>query len=108
MALENTPWSMKIAPCATVAVGVVIVGIATACTVTLFDFPNRKIFQWALLLPIAMPAYVVAYAYTDFLQYSGPAQDAICAATGLQGRVLPEVRSLGSAVLVFVVTLYFY
>ena len=99
---------MKIAPCATVAVGVAIVGIATACTVTLFDFPGRKIFQWALLLPIAMPAYVVAYAYTDFLQYSGPAQDAIRAATGLQGRVLPEVRSLGSAVLVFVVTLYPY
>ena len=74
----------------------------------LFDFTGRKIFQWALSLPIAMPAYVVAYAYTDFLQYSCPAQDAIRAATGLQGRVLPEVRSLGSAVLVFFVTLYPY
>ena len=81
---------MKIAPCATVAVDVAIVCIATACTVTLFDFTGRKIFQWALLLPIAMPAYVVAYAYTDFLQYSGPAQDAIRAATGLQGRVLSK------------------
>ena len=98
----------SIALCVMVAAGVAVVGIATACTVTLFDFPGRKIFQWALLLPIAMPAYVVAYAYTDFLQYSGPAQDAIRAATGLQGRVLPEVRSLGGAVLVFVVTLYPY
>ena len=98
----------SIALCAMVAMGVAVLGSATACAVTLFDFPGRKTFQWALLLPIAMPAYVVAYAYTDFLQYSGPAQAAIRAATGLQGRMLPEVRSLGGAVLVFVVTLYPY
>ena len=98
----------SIALCAMVAFGVAVSGVATACAVTLFDFPGRKTFQWALLLPIAMPAYVVAYAYTDFLQYSGPAQVAIRAATGLQGRVLPEVRSLGGAALVLVVTLYPY
>ena len=98
----------SIALCAMVAAGTAVLGSATACAVTLFDFYGRKFFQWALLLPIAMPAYVVAYAYTDFLQYSGPAQAAIRAATGLQGRMLPEVRSLGGAVLVFVVTLYPY
>ena len=98
----------SIALCLMVAAGVGLLGSTTACAVTLFDFKGRKILEWALLLPLAMPAYVVAYAYTDFLQYAGPAQNAIRSALGVQGRVLPEVRSLGGAVLVFVVTLYPY
>ena len=55
-----------------------------------------------------MPAYVVAYAYTDFLQYGGPLQVGLRQAFGWQGRLLPEVRSLGGAVLVFTVSLYPY
>ncbi len=98
----------SIALCVMVALGVGLLGSATACAVTLFDFKGRKVFEWLLLLPLAMPAYVVAYAYTDFLQYAGPAQSLIRSSLGLQGRVLPEVRSLGGAVLVFVVTLYPY
>jgi iron(III) transport system permease protein len=98
----------SIALCLMVALGVGLLGAATACAVTLFDFKGRSFFEWALLLPLAMPAYVVAYAYTDFLQYAGPAQSFIRTALGLQGRVLPEVRSLGGAVLVFVFTLYPY
>ena len=98
----------SIALCVMVGLGVAVLGSATACAVTLFDFPGRKTFEWALLLPLAMPAYVVAYAYTDFLQYSGPAQTALRTLTGGQGHMLPEVRSLGGAVLVFVLTLYPY
>jgi iron(III) transport system permease protein len=98
----------SMALCVMVALGVGLLGSATACAVTLFDFKGRQTFEWLLLLPLAMPAYVVAYAYTDFLQYAGPAQSFIRTALGLQGRVLPEVRSLGGAVLVFVVTLYPY
>ncbi len=94
--------------CALVAVGVAVVGTATATAVAVFEFAGRRFFQWALLLPLAMPAYVVAYAYTDFLQYSGPAQNALRAATGLTGRMLPEVRSVGGAAVVFVLTLYPY
>ncbi len=94
--------------CLLVALGVVLVGTASAAAVTLFDFPGRRAFEWALLLPLAMPAYVVAYAYTDFLQYGGPLQNAIRAATGLQGRMLPEVRSLGGAAWVFTFSLYPY
>jgi iron(III) transport system permease protein len=94
--------------CLLVALGVGLLGAATACAVTLFDFKGRQTLEWALLLPLAMPAYVVAYAYTDFLQYAGPAQSWLRHTLGLQGRVLPEVRSLGGAVLVFVVTLYPY
>ena len=82
--------------------------MATASAVTLFEFPGRRVFEWALLLPLAMPAYVLAYAYTDFLQYGGPLQTALRSAFGLQGRLLPEVRSLGGAVLVFTAALYPY
>ena len=85
-----------------------VVGVTSAAAVTLFDFTGRKTFEWALLLPLAMPAYVVAYAYTDFLQYSGPLQTAVRAAFGLQGRVFPEVRSLGGAAWVFTFCLYPY
>ncbi len=94
--------------CVAVAVGVAVVGMATAAAVTLFDFSGRKTFEWALLLPIAMPAYVVAYAYTDFLQFSGPLQTAIRATFGVEGRVFPEVRSLGGAAWVFTFCLYPY
>ena len=94
--------------CVCVAVGVAVVGTATASAVTLFDFAGRRVFEWALLLPLAMPAYVVAYAYTDFLQYAGPLQTWARSAFGLQGRLLPVVRSLGGAVLVFTAALYPY
>lgn len=94
--------------CILVAFGVAMVGMATAAAVTLFDFAGRKTFEWALLLPIAMPAYVVAYAYTDFLQFSGPAQSWIRGAFGLQGRVLPEIRSVWGAAWVFTFCLYPY
>lgn len=94
--------------CLSVALGVALLGSATACAVTLFDFPGRRTLEWALLLPLAMPAYVVAYAYTDFLQFSGPLQTGLRQAFGLQGRLLPDVRSLGGAVLVFTVSLYPY
>ena len=91
-----------------VAGGVVLVGTATAAAVTLVDFPGRKTLEWALLLPLAMPAYVTAYAYTDFLQFSGPLQTGLRAAFGLHGRVLPEVRSVGGAAWVFTFSLYPY
>lgn len=94
--------------CTAVAVGVAVVGMATASAVTLFNFPGRRVFEWALLLPLAMPAYVMAYAYTDFLQFSGPLQTTLRNAFGWQGRLLPDVRSLGGAVLVFTAALYPY
>jgi iron(III) transport system permease protein len=98
----------SIALCAAVAVGVALIGMSTACAVTLFEFKGKRIFEWALLLPLAMPAYVSAYAYTDFLQFSGPAQTWIREAFGLQGRVLPEIRSTWGAALLFIFTLYPY
>jgi len=93
---------------ALVGVGVVAVGLSCAVAVTLYDFAGRRFFEWALLLPLAMPAYVVAYAYTDFLQFSGPFQTLVRELTGWQGRVFPEVRNLGGAAWVFIFSLYPY
>jgi len=91
-----------------VAVGVALLGVTTAAAVALFRFPGRALFEWALLLPLAMPAYVLAYAYTDALQFSGPVQGALRGAFGLRGALWPDVRSLWSAVLLFVLCLYPY
>jgi iron(III) transport system permease protein len=89
-----------------VTIGVVIVGAATAVTVSLFEFRGRRFFQWALLLPMAMPAYVSAYAYTDFLQYSGLLQSALREL--IPTLRLPEIRSLPGAIFLFIFTLYPY
>lgn len=91
-----------------VAVGVGLLGSITAALVCLFDFPGRRGFEWALLLPMAMPAYVLAYAATDFLQYSGPLQTMLRAWTGAEGALWPDVRSLWGATLMFVLALYPY
>jgi len=87
--------------CTMVAVIAGIMGTSSAVLVTLFNFRGRALFEWALLLPLAMPAYVVAYAYTDFLQFSGGLQQWLRSTFALQGSVLPNVRSLGGAALVF-------
>ena len=91
-----------------VAIGVALLGGGAAAAVALFEFPGRRVFEWALLLPMAMPAYVLAYAYTDYLQFSGPLQTALRSATGLEGALWPDVRSLPGAVVLFVLCLYPY
>ena len=91
-----------------VGVGVAVLGAATAAAVTLFDFPGRRYFEWVLLLPLAMPAYVLAYAWTDALQFSSPLHQALRQALGATGALWPDVRSLGGAVLLFILCLYPY
>jgi iron(III) transport system permease protein len=91
-----------------VALGVMAVGAGAAALVTLFDFPGRRHFEWLLLLPLAMPAYVLAYAYTDLLQFSGPLQMGLRARLGWQGALWPDVRSLPGAAVLFVLCLYPY
>lgn len=91
-----------------VALGAALVGTAGAVAVTLFDFRGRRQMEWLLLLPLALPAYVTAYAYTDFLQFSGPLQGWLRETLRLEGRMLPDIRSLGGAVWVFVFALYPY
>jgi iron(III) transport system permease protein len=85
-------------------------GVGCAWLVAVFDFPGKRVFEWALVLPLAMPAYVVAYAYTDFLQFSGPVQTALRAAFGWQARDywFPQIRSVGGAGILFAMVLYPY
>lgn len=91
-----------------VGVGVAMVGTGAAVAVTLFDFPGRRLFELTLLLPLAMPAYVLAYVYTDTLQSSGALQGWLRELTGLRGALWPDVRSLWGAVVLFVLALYPY
>jgi iron(III) transport system permease protein len=94
--------------CVCVAIISGVMGTTSAALVTMFQFKGRRALEWGLLLPLAMPAYVVAYAYTDFLQYSGPAQNWLRQAFTLQGRVLPEIRNVWGAALIFSFCLYPY
>lgn len=96
--------------CLGVGFGVVIVGVATAWLTTMHDFPGRRIFEWALVLPLAIPAYVLAYVYTDFLQFVGPLQSGLREAFGWSrdDYWFPDVRSTGGAVTMFVFVFYPY
>jgi len=93
-----------------VAGGVLALGVASAWLVTTCRFPGSKWFEWALILPLAMPAYVVAYAYTDALQFAGPVQTWLRAIMGWRAREywFPDIRSTGGAVVVFSLVLYPY
>lgn len=93
-----------------VAVGGLIVGVPAAWFTTLCRFPGRKFFSWAMLLPMAFPAYVIAYAYTGLLDYAGPVQTALREFLGVPGglRWMPDIRSLPGAALMLVLVLYPY
>jgi iron(III) transport system permease protein len=93
-----------------VAWGVISMGVVSAWLVTVYRFPGRDFLEWALMLPLAMPAYVMAYAYTDWLQFTGPVQSALRAVTGWQAREywFPEIRSLWGAAAMLSFALYPY
>ena len=86
-------------------------GAGAAWLVVMHDFPARRALQWLLLLPLAVPAYVGAYALADFLDYSGPVQTALRAWfgwTGARDYWFPPIRSRGAAILVLSSALYPY
>ncbi|MFN7087627.1 MAG: ABC transporter permease [Burkholderiales bacterium] len=93
-----------------VAFGVMVGGVSTAWLTTMCRFPGRRVFEWALLLPMAVPAYVMAYTYTDLLQFAGPVQGALREAMGWGPRDywFPDVRSLGGAMVMLSLVLYPY
>ena len=94
-----------------VAAGVAFVGSATAWLTAQYDFPGRKLLEWTLILPLAIPAYVMAYAYTDVLQYAGPIQAFLRESFGWQSKQdywFPEIRSLGGAATMLTLALYPY
>jgi iron(III) transport system permease protein len=93
-----------------VAWGVISMGVLSAWLVTAYRFPGRDLLEWTLMLPLAMPAYVMAYAYTDWLQFTGPVQTALRDLTGWGARDywFPEIRSLPGAAAMLSFALYPY
>ena len=88
-----------------------VVGTAVAWLVTMCRFPLRPFFAWASLVPMAMPGYIVAYAYVDFLSYAGPLQSwlrRLFGWTSPSDYWFPEIRSLGGAIVVLSMVLYPY
>ncbi|MCK0165273.1 iron ABC transporter permease [Marinobacter sp. S6332] len=88
-----------------------VIGLSTAWAVTMCDFPGRKFFEWAMLLPFAVPAYVIAYVYTSLLDYAGPVQGALRDLFGWTNAAdywFPEIRSLEGATLMIGLVLYPY
>ena len=96
--------------CLGVGIGTALVGVGAAWLVTHCEFPGRRVFEWALVLPLAMPAYVMAYAYTDVLQFSGPVQTWLRATFNLTRADywFPDVRTLAGAIFMFIGVLYPY
>lgn len=88
-----------------------IIGTGTAWLVVMTRFPGRRVLEWALLLPLALPAYIAAFALVDFLEYAGPVQTGMRDAFGWETRrdyTFPEVRSRGFAIAVLAFALYPY
>lgn len=90
--------------------GCVLVGAPLAWLVSMTRFPGRGLYEWALVLPFAAPAYVAAYAYADLTNAAGPLQSALRALTGASygDYWFPETRGLGGAIFIYVVTLFPY
>ncbi|MBL8520905.1 MAG: iron ABC transporter permease [Betaproteobacteria bacterium] len=101
--------SVLLAVC--VALGVAVIGTLPAWLVAQFEFPGRRVLEWLLVLPLAMPAYVMAYAYADFFQYAGPFQSTLREWFGWQVRSdywFPDIRTLGGAAGILILALYPY
>jgi len=88
-----------------------VIGTGTAWLVTAYDFPGRRALDWALLLPLAVPTYIIAYAYLDILHPVGPVQTLLRAMLGIDSPRdfrLPDVRSMAGCILLLGFVLYPY
>ena len=113
LAANMLPTALRETGLLMVSVGLVTgcVGLVAAWLVTHYDFPLRRLFDWALVLPLAVPTYLAAYSYVEFLGFPGPVQTmlrALNGATTLQDYWFPEIRSDWGAVIVLSSVLYPY
>jgi iron(III) transport system permease protein len=94
-----------------VGMGVMAIGVVTAALVTFCRFPGQRMFEWAMLLPLAAPAYILAYVYTELLDFYGLVQRTLRAWFGWQSLTdywFPDIRSLGGAIAMLTLVLYPY
>lgn len=96
--------------CFGVGVGTLLFGVSSAWFICHFTFPGKRWLEWLLLLPLAIPAYIIAYAYTGLLDYAGPVQSQLRAFFGWSygDYWFPEIRSLIGAILMLSLVLYPY
>jgi len=88
-----------------------VIGTGTAWLVTMHRFPGRDVFDWLLIIPLAMPTYIIAFCYVEWLDYAGPLQTGLRHLFGWQSArdyAFPEIRSLPGAILVMSLVLYPY
>lgn len=94
-----------------VSVGVLVIGVGTAWLVTMCRFPSSRIYEWALLLPLAAPAYLLAYVYTELLEFYGPLQSMLREIFGwssVRDYWFPNIRSVVGAIAMLTLVLYPY
>lgn len=94
-----------------VGVSVFLTGVTTAWLISTYSFPGHKYFEWMLLLPLAVPAYVIAYLYTDLLEFAGPVQSMLREIFGwelVRDYWFPNIRSMGGAIMLMGLVLYPY
>jgi len=93
-----------------VGIGTFTLGVSTAWVCTTCDFPGRRFFEWALLLPMAVPAYIIAYTYTGMLDFAGPVQTTLreLMGWGYGDYWFPEIRTIWGAILMLSLVLYPY
>ncbi len=99
--LGNTLWLVF-----GVGIGVSVLGVSLAWLTAMCEFPGRRLFDWALLLPLALPAYVTAFVAIGLLDFTGPLQTSLREAFGPLN--LPEIRSRSGVILVMTLALYPY
>ncbi|VAW21171.1 Ferric iron ABC transporter, permease protein [hydrothermal vent metagenome] len=106
VALRDTGWLM-----AWVGLASATLGLSSAWLVSHFEFPGRRIFDWALILPLAIPTYLSAYTWVEFLDFTGPVQTAIRQLGGfdtIRDYWFPQIRTTGGAAFVMSLVLYPY
>ncbi len=92
-----------------VGVGVLVLGVGNAWIVANYDFPGKKLFEWALILPLAIPTYVMAYLFVDLLQFSGPLQTSLRKFFAMDSLwFFPDPRSFAGAIWTFSFCLFPY
>jgi len=94
-----------------VAAIALVIGTGTAWLVTMYRFPGRGLFQWLLLLPLAMPTYIIAFCYIELFDYSGNVQTSLRTLFGWHSARdywFPDIRTLGGAIFVMGAVLYPY
>ncbi|PID63478.1 MAG: iron ABC transporter permease [Gammaproteobacteria bacterium] len=113
--LSRTMLPLYIEQTATLMLGVgalsTLLGVGSAYIVARYAFAGRRVLEWALILPLAVPTYLVAYVYTDLLEYAGPVQRLIRATFGFHDSrdyAFFEIRSMGGAVTTLSLVLYPY